>query len=80
VRLALLRLAALRHFMRLQRVEQRTDTQVLDAVGLNAEEAQMIYRLLALAPLAERFVIPTAPVDDPAVFTRQGRCGLGEAF
>jgi nitrate reductase beta subunit len=65
--------------MRLQRVEQRTDTQVLDAVGLSPEEAQQIYRLLALAPMAERFVIPTAPVHDPDIFTRQGTCGLGEA-
>jgi nitrate reductase beta subunit len=80
VRLALGRLAALRHYMRLRRVEKQTDTQGLDAVGLNAEDADRIYQLLALAPLAERFVIPTAPVDDPAVFTRQGRCGLGEAF
>ncbi|MDZ7663848.1 MAG: nitrate reductase subunit beta [Desulfotignum sp.] len=79
VRLALGRLAALRHFMRLQRVEQRTDTQVLDAMGLTAEDAQQIYRLLALAPMAERFVIPTAPVHDPDIFIRQGTCGLGEA-
>jgi nitrate reductase beta subunit len=80
VRLALGRLAALRHYMRLRRVEKQTDTQGLDAVGLNAEDADRIYHLLALAPLAKRFVIPTAPVDDPAFFTRQGRCGLGEAF
>jgi nitrate reductase beta subunit len=80
VRLALGRLAALRHYMRLRRVEKQNNTQVLDAMGLNAQDADQIYQLLALAPLAERFVIPTTPVHDPAVFTRQGRCGLGEAF
>jgi nitrate reductase beta subunit len=80
VRLALGRLAALRHFMRLRRVEKQNDTQVLDAVGLSAEDADLIYQMLALAPLAERFVIPTAPVYDPCVFNRQGTCGLGEAL
>jgi nitrate reductase beta subunit len=80
VRLALGRLAALRHFMRLRRVEKQNDTQVLDAVGLSAEDADQIYQMLALAPLAERFVIPTTPVYDQAVFTRQGTCGLGEAL
>jgi nitrate reductase beta subunit len=77
VRLALRRLAALRHFMRTRRVEGRDDRPVLDAVGLDTTDAEKIYRLLALAPLAERFVLPTAPIGDDGVHRRQGVCGYG---
>ena len=76
VRLALERLAALRHFMRMERVEQRTDTQGLDAAGLSDQDAHKIYHLLAPAPLADRFVIPTAPEPEANTFLSQGNCGL----
>jgi nitrate reductase beta subunit len=81
VRLALGRLAALRYFMRTRRVEKRDDSAILDAVGLDPATAERIYRLLALAPLDERFVVPSTPAlpgDD--LHARQGRCGLSEAF
>ncbi|MCF8050227.1 MAG: nitrate reductase subunit beta [Desulfobacterales bacterium] len=80
VRLALGRLAAVREFMRTRRVEQRDDPAPLDAVGLDAAAVEKIYRLLALAPLEERFVVPTLPVRDDGVYARQGGCGFGEAL
>jgi nitrate reductase beta subunit len=80
VRMALRRLAAMRQYMRTQRVEQRSDTQVLDGVGLDSAAVEKIYRLLALAPLAERFVIPTAPVPRGGLYARQGACGFGDAL
>ncbi|HSM73253.1 MAG TPA: hypothetical protein VK852_01380 [Desulfobacterales bacterium] len=82
VRLALGRLAALRHFMRTRRLEKRDDSAVLDAVGLDPATAERIYRLLAVAPLEERFVVPTAapPLPGDGVYARQGRCGLSEAL
>jgi nitrate reductase beta subunit len=78
--MALRRLAAMRQYMRTQRVEQRSDTQVLDGVGLDSAAVEKIYRLLALAPLAERFVIPTAPVPRGGLYARQGACGFGDAL
>jgi nitrate reductase / nitrite oxidoreductase, beta subunit len=80
VRLALRRLAAMRHYMRMKRVEQRTDTQVLDAVGLDTATVEKIYRLLALGGLAERFVLPTAPEPDKTIHAQQGGCGFGDAL
>ena len=80
VRNALGRLAALRHFMRVRRVEKREDTQALDAVGLDAADAEKIYRLLTLAPLEERFVVSTAKAGDGELYLRQGGCGLEEAL
>jgi nitrate reductase / nitrite oxidoreductase, beta subunit len=80
VRLALRRLAAMRQYMRMKRVEQRTDTQVLDAVGLDTATVEKIYRLLALGGLAERFVLPTAPEPDKTIHAQQGGCGFGDAL
>ena len=48
--------------------------------GSTPTAAEKIYRLLALAPLAERFVVPTAETGDDTLYTRQGQCGLGEAL
>jgi nitrate reductase beta subunit len=80
VRQALKRLAAVRRYMRTRRVEGRTATQVIEDVGLNEDETAAIYRLLALARLEDRFVLPTKPVlGNEAVYARQGCCGLGEA-
>ncbi len=79
VRLALKRLGAMREFMRVRRVEGRDDAKPLEAVGLDAETVEKIYRLLALAPLAERFALPAAPVADDGIFRRQGACGFGDA-
>jgi nitrate reductase / nitrite oxidoreductase, beta subunit len=79
VRLALRRLSAVRHYMRTQRVEERVDTQGLERVGIDAPTADKIYRMLALAPLEERFVLPTALVRGVGIQARQGTCGFGDA-
>ena len=81
VRQALRRLAAVRQYMRNQRVEKRSDTPELDVVGLTREATERIYRLLALANLDDRFVLPTKPrIQDRKPYTRQGCCGFGEAI
>jgi nitrate reductase beta subunit len=80
VRKALQRLSAVRQYMRTKRVEKRSETQVLDAVGLDLDKVEKIYRLLALAHLEDRFVLPTRPVQDESNFARQGCCGFGEAI
>jgi nitrate reductase beta subunit len=79
VRRALERLAAIRSHMRAVRVEGKSDGSLLENVGLSIEQAEQIYRLLALAPYAERFVLPTASGDQVNVHVDQGRCGFAES-
>jgi len=80
VRLALKRLSAMRRFMRTRRVEKRDAPQILDAVGLDTTAVERLYHLLAIAPLADRFVLPTRPAGKDDLFTRQGACGFGDAL
>ncbi|HHP7236734.1 MAG TPA: nitrate reductase subunit beta [Desulfobacterales bacterium] len=76
VRLALGRLAALRAFMRSERVEGNADNQILEKLGLNVEDARAMYRLLAIAPIEERYVVPTLQRDDETrVHRDQGALG-----
>jgi nitrate reductase beta subunit len=77
VRLALKRLWALRRHMRALRLGEPPDTAALEEAGLDPGHAVAMYRLLALAPHGERFVVPTAaggPLAD--AHTAQGRCGF----
>ena len=79
VRQALKRLSAVRQYMRSKRVDNRIDEQVLEKAGISGDTVEKIYRLLALARLEERFVLPTAPVKDDDIFIQQGGCGFGGA-
>jgi nitrate reductase beta subunit len=76
VRLALKRLSALRAYMRSVRVGSAADRSVLEAVGLGTQTAEDMYRLLAIAHLSERFVLPTAGrKDETSPTIDQGSCG-----
>ena len=79
VRMALKRLAAVRSHMRAVRIEGKTNGSHLEDVGLSVEQAEQIYRLLALAPYTERFVIPTATRGQSEIHVDQGRCGFAES-
>ncbi len=79
VRTALKRLAAIRSYMRSVRVEGSADASLLEEVDLPGEEVEQIYRLLALAPYGERFVLPTAPREQSHVHRDQGDCGFTES-
>jgi nitrate reductase beta subunit len=65
--------------MRSKRVDDRIDEQVLEKAGLSGDTVERMYRLLALARLEERFVLPTTPIRDEDIFIRQGDCGYGDA-
>ena len=80
VRMALKRLVAIRHYMRSVRIEDQVNPALLEEVGLTIDEAEQIYRLLALAPYAERFVLPTADREQADVHADQGRCGFAESI
>jgi len=79
VRLALKRLAAIRGYMRSVRVENKPDGTLLEEVGLSTDDADHIYRLLALARYEERFVLPTTASEQADVYVNQGRCGFAES-
>jgi len=78
VRQALKRLSAVRQFMRSKRVENRIDAGVFDNVGLSIEAIEEMYRLLALAHLEDRIVLPTIDPRYDDIFIRQGGCGYGD--
>jgi nitrate reductase beta subunit len=65
--------------MRAVRIEGSVDDSLLEDVGLSIEQAEQIYRLLALAPYAERFVLPTATREEPNLHMNQGCCGFAES-
>jgi nitrate reductase / nitrite oxidoreductase, beta subunit len=69
VRDTLARLAAMRAFMRDVNLGRMPDLDVPAAVGMEPEEVEDMYRLLALAKYDERYVIPTAHAEgrDPAL-------------
>ena len=77
--MSLKRLAAIRNFMRSLRVEGHGDEASLKDVGLSVEQAKQMYRLLALAPRTERFVLPTAAREQDTIYRDQGRCGFSES-
>jgi len=77
VRLALKRLAAMRHTMREQNLGGPADPTVASAVGMAPAAIERMYRLLALAKYEERFVLPkTHPETYAPVASMQGSCGF----
>jgi nitrate reductase beta subunit len=80
VRLALKRLSAVRRFMRSQRIENKVDREVSESVGLSEKTIEEIFRLLSLARLEDRTVLPRAPVKGDNLFDSRGTCGFGDSI
>ena len=80
VKRSLSRLLALRQYRRQQEVDGVTNIEILEQVGLNKKEADHMYRLLSLAFLNERFVIPTTRREDSDSdpFIERGFTGFDE--
>jgi len=57
------RLAAMRSYMRDLNLGRDADPRIPDAVGMTEEELYDMYRLLAIAKYDERYVIPSAHVE-----------------
>lgn len=77
VRLALRRLMALRAYMRSLRLADEPDLKSLEAVGMTAEMAEDVYRLLAIAKYKDRFVVPTVKKDEVEdLYREQGQAGF----
>jgi len=80
VKTALKRQLALRSYRREQEVEGGSDGSVLEAVGLTTAQADAMFRLLSLAFLNERFVIPTTRREESGndPFIERGFAGFDE--
>ncbi|WP_020087508.1 nitrate reductase subunit beta [Hyphomicrobium zavarzinii] len=77
VELALKRMLAMRHFKRKQTVDGEYAAHVLETVGLDAEMAERMYQLLAIANYEDRFVIPTSHKEEVlAAYDEKGACGF----
>ncbi|MHA7132756.1 nitrate reductase subunit beta [Oerskovia turbata] len=62
----LMKLAAMRSHMRRRTLDGEIDQDLLDQVGYTAEDVEELYRLLAIAKMADRYVIPAAHKEDAA--------------
>jgi nitrate reductase beta subunit len=77
VRLALQRLLALRAYMRSLRLADEPDLRSLETLGMTAEMAEEVYRLLAIAKYKDRFVVPTVKKDEVEdLYQEQGSAGF----
>jgi nitrate reductase beta subunit len=78
---ALIRQLAVRAYRRSVRVDGTPNLEVLEAAGLTEKDANDIQRLLSLAFLDERFVIPTTHREDDrdtSPFSERGFAGFQE--
>ena len=58
------KLAAMRAYMRNITLGDAPDESIAEAVGMTGAEIKQMYRLMAIAKYDERYVIPTAHVED----------------
>ena len=81
VRAVLRRLAAMRSYMRRINLGEEPDESIAQAVGMTGERIREMYRLLAIAPYEERYVIPTAHAEQGARLEESdlGGCSLDYA-
>lgn len=80
IRAVLRKMAVMRIHMRNQQTGKPSEPSLLNSVGMDAQEVEDMYRLLAIAKYNDRFVIPPAhreEVED--LFSEQGSCGLSFA-
>ncbi|WP_313820988.1 nitrate reductase subunit beta [Citricoccus sp.] len=58
------KLAAMRSYMRDITLGREADESIAEAVGMTGSQVQEMYRLMAIAKYNERYVIPSAHVED----------------
>jgi len=74
---ALERMLAMRAYQRGKHVDRVTDTAVLGQVGMTQEEAEEMYRIMAIANYEDRFVIPSTHREYAEnAFNVRGGCGF----
>lgn len=74
---ALNRILAMRHYKRAETVEGQKDTRALEEIGLTEEQANEMYRYLAIANYEDRYVIPSSHREIARdAFPEQHSCGF----
>ncbi|MEW4427462.1 nitrate reductase subunit beta [Paenibacillus pabuli] len=77
IRDVLRKMAVMRIHLRNQQTGKTSDPALLKLVGMDTQEVEDMYRLLAIAKYNDRFVIPPAHREEVAdLFKEQGSCGL----
>ncbi|BAL89232.1 putative nitrate reductase beta subunit [Actinoplanes missouriensis 431] len=67
----LMKLAAMRSYMRARTLDGSVAQELLDGIGMTGEQVEAMYRLLAIAKYDERYVIPAAHARDAAALEAQ---------
>ncbi|MEV6306609.1 nitrate reductase subunit beta [Actinoplanes sp. NPDC051861] len=67
----LMKLAAMRSYMRGRTLDGTVAAELLDGIGMTGEQVEAMYRLLAIAKYDERYVIPAAHSRQAAVLDSQ---------
>ncbi|MFF0813516.1 nitrate reductase subunit beta, partial [Streptomyces albogriseolus] len=76
----LMKLTALRSYMRERTLGEEGDEAVVKAVGLTGQEAEDLHRLLAVAKYEDRYVVPAAHKEDAAALSAmENRCPVETA-
>ncbi len=79
VREALVKMLAMRAFMRSKTVENRIDEKVLQETGLTQEMVEEMYRYMAIADYEDRFVIPVSHKEYATdAFGDKSGCGFSD--
>ncbi|GAA2841758.1 hypothetical protein GCM10020220_033430 [Nonomuraea rubra] len=67
----LMKLSAMRAYMRARTIDGTQSAELLEAVGMTAADLEELYRLLAIAKYDERYVVPAAHREDAAALSAQ---------
>lgn len=62
----LMKLAGMRDHMRRRSTDGAQDDELLARIGMSAEDVEELFRLLAIAKMSERYVVPAAHKEDGA--------------
>jgi nitrate reductase beta subunit len=74
------RLAAMRSYMRAVNLSEPTDPRIPEAVGLTEGQLVALFRLLAIAKYADRYVIPTAHQEQASTLEESALDGCSLDF
>lgn len=73
----LMKLAGMRTFMRNRTINGDVSNEVLERIGMSAQDVEDMYRLLAIAKMSDRYVIPKAHTERAAELASwQSGCSL----
>ncbi|WP_255952789.1 nitrate reductase subunit beta [Streptomyces odontomachi] len=71
------KLTAMRGHMRRRQLGDGVDQELLDSVGMTADQIEDLYRLLAIAKYDDRYVVPRVHAEDAGALLPQ-HCAVGD--